>query len=133
MVRAAASGAIDFAEADPRDRWWWTRTNLILEELARRDRLELLKSHGTHWAGLLANSRIELEAAQAGSREVVTDILKNLLPWQSAYHGSQDMIDAWHAEYGDPNSPENLAMIEQAIETMNAAPISPTAGEAEEE
>lgn len=128
MVRAAASGAIDFAQADPNDRWWWKRLNFILDEVGRRDRLEWLQANARHYAGLLANGKLENEAfqkTQEASMELVGSVYTLLFPWQSDVSLQQDLVDMWTSEYGDINSPETKAMIDAAIEAIYSVPANP--------
>lgn len=127
MVRAAATGAIDFSRADPNDRWWWKRTNFILDEVARRDRLEWLRANAQHYAGIMANSRLDndsFQKTQEGSLELVNSVYKVLFPWQSDVSLQQDLVETWTSTFGDINSPETQEMIEKAIEAIYAVPVN---------
>lgn len=127
MVRAAVSRAVDFERADPNDKWWWRRTNLILEEIARRDRLSYQTLQHQHWIGLAGSGRIDSDnfaKAQANAGEVLNNTFILLFPWQAGAVNGADLVQMWVAEYGDPSLPETQAKIDEWVAAIESMPTS---------
>jgi hypothetical protein len=86
MVRAAVSGAINYAGADPRNRQWKIKHRLLLTEVERRDDYELLTTAHRHWLALLSHGNlVEDSFANTKKRcnELLVDIQKTVFPWIS--------------------------------------------------
>lgn len=127
MVRAAVSGAINFAEADPFDTWWWIKTNLVLEEVSRQDQIVWLSANHRHWCAMMAHGNLKdngFTKAQSESNELTDKIAEALYPWREKAMGAQDLVQMWIAEYGDPESPETQAMIDAACAAIMAVPVN---------
>lgn len=62
MVRAAASGAVDYSRADPRDRNWRLRHKLILHELARKESHDFLTLVHAHWRAFASRDNLTAQS-----------------------------------------------------------------------
>jgi hypothetical protein len=127
MVRAAVTGAIDFTRADPQDTWWWIKTNLVLEEVSRQDRMKWLTANHQHWCAMVAHGNLEgngFTKAQNESHELVEKVAEVLFPWRDRRMGQQELVKMWIENYGDPNTPEVQAMIDEAVAAINAVPVN---------
>jgi hypothetical protein len=84
MVRAAVSGAIDYAGADPRNRQWRIKHRLLLSEVTRREDYELLTTAHRHWLALLSHGNLTEESfidIKKRSNALLGDIQKTVFPW----------------------------------------------------
>lgn len=84
MVRAAVSGAIDYAGADPRNRQWRIKHRLLIAEVARREDYELLATSHRHWLALLSHGNLTDDSfadIKKRSNELLGDIQKTVFPW----------------------------------------------------
>jgi hypothetical protein len=84
MVRAAASGAIDYSRADPKDIYWRIRHRLTIKEMQRRNDEELFQAVHRHWLAFIAHGRLT-EESYDDVRKRVDDALLSLqgviYPW----------------------------------------------------
>lgn len=86
MVRAAVSGAIDYARADPKNRQWRIKHRLIIEEVARREDFELLTTAHRHWLALLSHGSLTEDSfsnIKKRANELLSGIQKTVFPWIS--------------------------------------------------
>lgn len=111
MVRAAASGAIDYSRADPKDIYWRIRHRLVIKELQRRNDEELLTAVHRHWLAYIAHGRLTEESYDDVRKRTDTallDLQKVIYPWVTASkpeespEGQKDTI-----------KPETRALIER--------------------
>lgn len=102
MVRAAASGAIDYSRADPRDTSWRIRHRLIIREVQRRSDEELFNAVQRHWLAYVAHGRLTEEAYTAvreRADKALTDLQGAIYPWivvekpTESPEGQKDTID----------------------------------------
>ena len=83
MVRAAVSGAINYAGADPRNRQWRVRHQILLAEVERREDYEMLTTAHKHWLALLSHGNLTEESFKAVKKhanEVMGAIQKTSFP-----------------------------------------------------
>jgi hypothetical protein len=86
MVRAAASGAINYAGADPYDRSWRLKHRLLLQEIHRREEHALLDCVHRHWCAYLSHGGLTEESfsqVKASATETLTSIEDAIFPWAS--------------------------------------------------
>lgn len=84
MVRAAASGAIDYSRADPKDIYWRIRHRLVIKEMQRRNDEELFEAVQRHWLAFIAHGRLTEESYEDVKKRVETaliDLQKVIYPW----------------------------------------------------
>lgn len=93
MVRAAASGAIDYTQADPEDINWRIRHALLLREVRRRDDLTSLDVMQRHWCGYVGHGRLTEESYKNVSKhenEIVSDYMDVMFPWPKPEQKSKE-------------------------------------------
>ena len=84
MVRASASGAVDYTTADPYDKKWRIKHILILQEIARLDDEKLMLAAHQHWLAYVSNGRLELdswEKMKTKAADTLEGLQKTLFPW----------------------------------------------------
>jgi len=84
MVRAAASGAIDYSRADPKDIYWRIRHRLVIRELQRQNDKELFNAVQQHWLSYVAHGRLSEESFTDVKKHADTALLnlqKAIYPW----------------------------------------------------
>lgn len=84
MVRAAVSGAINYADADPRSRQWRLKHRILLEEVERQEDYELLRVAHKHWLALLSHGNLTEESfkqVKKHANDVMQAIQKTSFPW----------------------------------------------------
>jgi hypothetical protein len=84
MVRAAATGAIDYAGADPYDRQWRLKHRLMLREIHRREEHALLDIVHRHWCAYLSHGGLNDDSFQHVKTSVtsaLTSLDKTIFPW----------------------------------------------------
>lgn len=111
MVRAAASGAIDYSRADPKDIYWRIRHRLIIRELQRQNDEELLEAVQRHWLAYVSHGRLNEESfadVKKRADESLLELQKVIYPWievkkpEESAEGQKDTI-----------KPETRALIER--------------------
>jgi hypothetical protein len=127
MVQAAAEGVIDFAQADPRDNWWWRKVQLLIDQLESKNLRQLATLDVQKKAAQLSRPISSEDAAVVmeklfESAELVQSLL---FPWHKL-PTKDDIVtearDLWTAVWGDPNSPETKEMMAKALAAMKAPP-----------
>ena len=108
-MRAAATGALDYSQADPKDINWRIRQRLILTEISRRDDLLVYTTLHNHWRAYVAHGGLTEESyadVKTRANQALVDIERVIYPWleiarpetpssQSAENKEQkDTIDA---------------------------------------
>lgn len=123
MVRAAASGAFNYANADPYNRQWRLKHLLILREVARADNEKLLLAAHAHWLSYVGHSNLD-ENSWKRAKEQAADALNNLqttiFPWATAEE-NKDQTDTINNKYGDL-----IASYRQLIASKNPEPPKAT-------
>jgi hypothetical protein len=84
MVRAATSGAINYAGADPRNRQWRIKHRILLSEVERREDYELLITAHKHWLALISHGNLtenSFKDVKRHANDILSAIQKTVLPW----------------------------------------------------
>lgn len=124
MVRAAVSGAIDYSTADPGNKAWHIKHQLVLKEIARRADEKLIIAVQQHWLSYVSHSSLEADSWQKVKTEA-TDTLKNLqniiLPW---LEGAESAVknDTIEGKYGGLIKQYREMMARQKAAESGAAP-----------
>jgi hypothetical protein len=127
MVRAAARRAIDFSEADPRDRRWWLRLRLVLDELEADTIAAYHRLHYDYTTAVLGRSDLREDSYRRltkDAEERLHRIVKVARPWDDVdpARTREAEIDslrgAWEAEYGAYDAPETQAAIAETVQIL---------------
>lgn len=84
MVRAAASGVIDYTRADPKDINWRLRHQLLLQEMQRKETCQYLEATQRDWLAYLAFYKLTDESHEkmrAGAAETLDRLTHEIFPW----------------------------------------------------
>jgi hypothetical protein len=103
MVRAAATGAFDYAHADPYDSKWRLRHLLVIREVTRQSNEKLLMAAHEYWCSYVSHSNLDADSwanAKKHAADTLTDIQGLIFPWikPEENKSEKDTIDA---KYGD--------------------------------
>jgi hypothetical protein len=128
MVRAAATGAFNFAGHDPLDHYWWRRLRWTLNELVRKSNLEYHSREFAFQTGLLSCQRIassDWEANQTKCGDTLAAMHHDLFPWVAGASKpgttgteANQLERLWVEHFGDPNDPAVQAQLAQGIAAM---------------
>ena len=92
MVRAAVTGAFDYAGSDPTNKQWKIRHRLIIAGMMDNDDKELLHTVHQHWIGYLAHGNLtpeSFERVKGFATDALQDIRKAIYPWRAAEEPQQ--------------------------------------------
>jgi hypothetical protein len=103
MVRAASTGAFNYAKADPSNRQWRLRHTLILRDVARQADAQILAEVHRHWLAYVSHSNLEPDG-WANIKRQAAKTLENLqravFPWVAGEEkeGGPDTINNKYAD-----------------------------------
>lgn len=127
MIRAAASGAIDFSKAKHFDRNWWFRLKFVIDELETNDRLKYCDMQFNLHSTLLSykDEKKQFDHHWNRSLELLNRTYNLLFPW-NAYsietNGLQkeydDLANQWKKVFGDTSDPKVAAEIQKTADIM---------------
>ena len=120
MIKAAATGKLNFESADSNDRLWLTKEKLILDAIEREDILRLLEvrhlqqAASSVWPAL--DDKGELYGMHCdNATELAQGIASVLFPFEDWSEKGQrkrdiaDMREEYVRRFGDPSTPEGKA------------------------
>jgi hypothetical protein len=84
MVRAAVSGAIDYSRADPTDRNWRLKQNLVLREIQRQEDLQIHTAIHQQWLAYISHGRLtpeSFDSVKSQANEALDRLQELILPW----------------------------------------------------
>lgn len=122
MVRAAVSGAINYAVADPYNKMWQIKHSLILQEVSRREDEKLILALQRHWLSYVANSALERDSwtkVKNSSAEALKNLLNNVFPWREIEEPASEK-DTIERKYGDLIKQYREMIAQPAAEQNNA-------------
>lgn len=134
MVRAATSGAFNFRQFDPRDRWQQQRLRLVLLDLERQQQQTLAATELQFWL-----SRQIIPNLTADGFQLATDNAHNALIThvctiyphlrdafgESGLQTARDAaVSAYQQEIGTPGTPEYEAKIDEIDKILSRGPMS---------
>ena len=91
-MQAQVEGLIDFRTADPYDPDWWTRYNLIIRAMRRRNDSELHGNAYKFHLALLGNGRLtkeSFERTQTAAQESFWDLVGTIRPWEGENYAAR--------------------------------------------
>lgn len=123
MVRASTTGAINFAQFDPRNKFWWRRLDLILAELHREDLKKVATIQHQHWLGMsVAATTPELRAeARGNAASYMTDIVGHYFPWMKGElakikNPTDSAMEEFRDMYGYPGEERYEKMLQEQLD-----------------
>jgi len=124
MIRAAATGVIDFTQFDPTSAWWWKRMYMLLGELVAQQHREINLAVHTHWVTLASHSRLSPESftsTQQHANNALQTLLDSYYPWlenQKTGDPNKVLMDAFRQQYGYPGDPRYEKMLAEAAAAL---------------
>lgn len=130
MIRAAATGVINFKDARLFDRAWWRRLHWLLSEVETTSCQKLVELKFLQHA-----SALNYEAGKESFdhhwkqlNELYNKWLIVVMPWmkaQAGNHSNEKLFESWKQMFGDPSQPEVAARIQRAISDLMASVPGP--------
>ena len=96
MVRAAVSGAIDYARADPLDNRWRIKHRLLISEMQRRENQHLLEYLHQHWCAYVSHGGLEegsFNKVKKSAANLLADLQKTVFPWSAEVKNENETED----------------------------------------
>jgi len=128
MVRAAASGMIDFSKFDPWDNWWWKKLSWIMSELADQQGREVTLAQHNHWITMCSHGGLtedSFEDCKASASQAYTRLLQLTYPWNAHKIGAdgtrtarEDAVATYHKIFGNPGEPRYEEMLDALHSVM---------------
>lgn len=84
MVRAAASGVIDYSGADPMNKNWRIKHRLLLREMHRQEERRLLSHVHQHWCAYLSHGSLEPDSfknVKEATSDALNSLQRTIFPW----------------------------------------------------
>jgi len=84
MVRAAASGVVDYSRADPTDINWRIKHRLLITELRRKEEQELTSAVHRHWCAYVGHGALtedSFKAIKTSATAALNDLTALIFPW----------------------------------------------------
>lgn len=103
MVRAAATGAFNYAKADPYSRQWRLRHLLILREVARQNDENLLSKAHDHWLAYVTHSNLDVDSwknVKSQAADTLKALRGTIFPWDRGEE-TKPKQDTINEKYGD--------------------------------
>lgn len=125
MVRAAATGAFNYANSDPYDNKWRLRHRLILHEVSRQADAQLLQEIHGHWLAYVSRSHLEPDSwdfVKKKADEALTAINASVYPWAAGNEKAETARseDTIYAKYGDLIDSYRAMVAEKTAENKKA-------------
>lgn len=119
MVQASVTGAIDFAQMQPRDTWWWRKLRWTLEAMTRENVIASLAAQHQHWVGIFSNAALDAESftnAKENAQQLLRSLLQARAPWDkdaiaSDIDTATDLVSDFREMYGYPGEPRYEKML----------------------
>lgn len=99
MVRAAASGMIDYAGADPTEKNWRIRHRLLLQEVHRQEEQKMLDVVHRHWCAYTSHGNLSDDSfsnVKSAAAAALIAVQTVIFPWekQNKQEPKNSTIDA---------------------------------------
>ena len=110
-MRAAATGALDYSRADPKDINWRIRQRLVIKEIARQEDLRLYDALHRQWLAYVSHGNL-LDESYAEVKKLADQSLLNIqrtiYPWIPP-----ETTETETKEQKDTIDPETRALIDK--------------------
>jgi len=121
MVRAAATGTVDYGAADLLDPRWWRQHWWLLGELEREATVQGLTAMQRHETALLSHGSLEsddFDQIQKYSLKLAKTLKRLYQPWlqeKSTDELAAELRQKWIDKYGDPDDSETKRKIARTL------------------
>lgn len=134
MLRASASGMIDFRKFDPWDSWWWKKLRWVIDELGLQQTADICRVQHAHWVTLASHGNLTQESfdnVKTNAGTAFNKLLKATYPWLSKQIGEdgtrterEAAVEAYRREMGRPGDPQYEAMIDTIANVLKKGPMT---------
>ena len=134
MVRAAATGMIDFRQYDPWDTWWKKKLRWVLDELDLQQTMDVCRLEHNHWITLAAKPNLtpeSFELVKTNASAKLNQFLKAAYPWLADEIGASGeqtdrdaAVAAYQAEMGKPGDPHYEIMVDTLTKALARGPLT---------
>ena len=134
MVRASATGMIDFAGFDPWDMWWWKKIRWVLDELDLQQTREVCMAQHNHWVTMASHSGLTDESwdqAKTNAGSAFNRLLKATYPWLADQIGEDGMktdreqaIESYQEEFGKPGEERYEIMLDALLKALKKGKLT---------
>ncbi len=103
MVRAATTGAFNYAHADPYSRQWRLRHLLVLRDVVRQYDEKLLTVAHEHWLAYVTHSNLEADSwknVKSQAADTFRALRASIFPWEPDEE-TKPKQDTINGKYGD--------------------------------
>lgn len=131
MVRASATGAIDFARSDLKNKLWWRKLRWTLSALSKEDDYRLLEAQHLHWVTIFSNSDLDddsFERSKANAQDNLNKLIALRYPQyaeqlrkQTFANTREGALAAYREKFGYPGDPRYEAMVKRTMEAFQRA------------
>lgn len=133
MTQAAACNLVDLKEARSNDRRWFKKLRLLIDEIERKNYIELLKVRHSSFCAMLVRSQDDDLAREIvkSIENLEAEIRDYLFPYFANKQESKDnkvirvnesrnkrLKSAWEAKFGSLDDPETQRKIEEDIRML---------------
>lgn len=135
MVQAAAIRGIDYAEANPRNRYWWLKVRWIVDRLEDLNTEKVfMMQHAQHAAVLDYKLEGIFDKHWDDANRVMTGVYELNFPWdrnandKARKSAQEKLMEQWRAKYGDPNDPKVQAHFKKVADAWRKHSASSSEG-----
>lgn len=126
MVQAAARKIIDFKDARPDDRKWYTKLAWIFSEIEKQNKIELIKLRNDVTCAVLNRASDPDKASELLDllEDIRVDIFNTHFPYLKTKQADnkssrkEELVNTWKSIFGDPADIETQSRIQATIEEM---------------
>jgi hypothetical protein len=93
MVRAAASGTVDYSCADPTNINWRIKHKLLLTELQRKEEQALAEHLHRHWCAYVAHGSLTEDSfknIKSAATDTLTELQALVFPWKAKTENKEE-------------------------------------------
>jgi hypothetical protein len=128
MVKASATGAIDFAHSDLRDMYWWRKLRWTIDAISREDDYRLTEAQHRHWVTVFANSSLDadgFELAKANAQDYLHKLIiarypefASQLAMANRAASREGVVEEFRERFGYPGDPRYEAMLLRTLDAF---------------
>lgn len=128
MVKASATGAIDFANADLQDKYWWRKLRWTVQHLQEEEDYNITEARHRHWITACANSTLtddSFATAKANAQEYLNKLITIRYPEYAEHLKNQaraqtreGALEAYREKFGYPGDPRYEAMVKRTMDAF---------------
>ena len=138
ILKAAASGLVDFSAFDQHSATCWLKLKLLAEEIDKQNTVRLWEMQHHQQLSMMSHAEMtteSLDKSWESANGIVNDVADLLFPWHADNddNGEQQtaydrLRDSWINAWGDPSDPTVSAKIKATADWLRRTDQSKQAG-----